>query len=104
MISTEIVDTVRGSPAARVPVELDYFITGHGWKQVGQGISNEQGRVETFGEPPAEGIYRLSFDVASRLADAFFPSISVVIDVRDSGAAYHLPLLLSAYGYSVYRA
>ena len=104
MISTEIVDTARGCPAARVPVDLDYFITGHGWKQVGQGISNAEGRIAAFGEPPAEGIYRLSFDVASHAADAFFPSISVVIDVRDAGVNYHLPLLLSAYGYSIYRA
>lgn len=104
MISTEIVDTVRGCPAVRIPVELDYFITGHGWKPMGQGISNDQGLVEAFGESPAPGIYRLSFDVASYAADAFFPSISVLFEVRDAGAGYHLPLLLSAYGYSTYRA
>ena len=104
MISTEIVDTVRGRPAARVPVELDYFITGHGWKQVGNGVSNDEGLVETFGEPAAAGIYRLSFDVASYAEDAFFPSITVLFEARDAEAAYHLPLLLNGHGYSTYRA
>ncbi len=104
MISTEIVDVVQGCPAARIPVDLDYFIMGHGWKQVGQGVSNDQGLIETFGESPAAGIYRLSFDVASYAPDALFPSISVVIEVRNADADYHLPLLLSGYSYTIYRA
>ena len=103
MITTYILDTARGTPAARVPVELDYFVTGHGWREVGHGITNTDGRVTEFGEPPAAGIYRLMFDIASYIPNAFFPSIAITFEVRDAAEKYHVPLLLSPFGYSTYR-
>ena len=103
MITTHVLDIARGAPASRVPVELDLFITGHGWREVGHGLTNPEGRVEDFGEPSAVGIYRLVFDVAAYMPNAFFPSISVTFDVRDAGERYHVPLLLSHFGYSTYR-
>jgi 5-hydroxyisourate hydrolase len=103
MISTHVLDTARGCPAGRVPVELDIFITGQGWREVGSGLTSNEGRILDFGEPAAVGVYRLMFDVASYLPDAFFPSIAITIDVRDAGDHYHIPLLLSPFGYSTYR-
>lgn len=103
MITTQVVDTARGIVAARIPVQLDYFVTGEGWREVGHGVTNSEGRITEFGEPPAAGIYRLMFDVASYYPDAFFPSIAVVIDVRDPANRYHVPLLINPYGYSTYR-
>jgi len=103
MITTHVLDTSRGCPASRVPIELDVFITGHGWREVGRGVSNDEGRVLGFGEPAAEGVYRLVFDVASYDPDVFFPSIAVTFEVRDQEAHYHLPLLLSRFGYTAYR-
>ncbi len=103
MISTHVLDTARGVPAARVSVELDLFITGHGWREVGHGITNAEGRVTEFGEPPAPGIYRLMFDVASYIPNAFFPSIAITFEVRDAAEKYHIPVLLSPFGYSTHR-
>src|SRR5207302_1123444 len=79
MISTHVLDTARGCPAGRIPVELDVFITGQGWREVGSGLTNDEGRILDFGEPAAVGVYRLMFDVASYLPEAFFPSISITI-------------------------
>ena len=103
MITTHILDLVRGCAAARVPVELDVFITGHGWREVGRGLTNEEGRVQGFGEPAAEGVYRLAYDVASYDPECFFPSISVTFEVQDPQAHFHMPLLLSRFGYTTYR-
>jgi 5-hydroxyisourate hydrolase len=103
MITTQVVDTARGVPAARVPVQLDYFLTGQGWREVGHGVTNTDGRVTEFGEQPAAGIYRLMFDVASYIPDAFFPSIAITFEVRDAAERYHIPLHLSPFGYSTHR-
>jgi 5-hydroxyisourate hydrolase len=103
MITTHVLDTARGAPASRIPVELDLFLTGHGWREVGHGLTNLEGRIEDFGEPPAVGIYRLVFDIAAYMPDAFFPSVSITFDVRDGDDRYHIPLLLSPFGYSTYR-
>jgi 5-hydroxyisourate hydrolase len=103
MISTHVLDIARGLPASRIPVELDVFITGHGWREVGRGVTNDEGRILGFGEPAAEGVYRLMFDVASYDPDVFFPSIAVTFEVRDPEEHFHMPLLLSRYGYTTYR-
>jgi len=103
MITTDVFDISRGVPAARVQVELDLFVTGQGWHEVGHGVTNDEGAVEDFGESPVAGIYRLMYDIAAYIPDACFPSISVTIDVRDPARRYHLPLALSRYGYSVHR-
>jgi 5-hydroxyisourate hydrolase len=103
MISTHIHDLTNGRPAGRLPVELDFLITGHGWREVGRGVTNEQGHIYEFGEPPAQGVYRLMFDVASYNPRSFFPSIAVTFEVADPQDHFHVPLLLSPYGYSVHR-
>jgi hydroxyisourate hydrolase len=103
MITTQVFDSALGQPAARVPVELDFFITGHGWRQIGQGLTSNDGRIADFGEPRTAGIYRLNYDVAAYAPEAFFPSISITIDVRDPAEPSHMVLLLSPYSYSTYR-
>ncbi len=103
MITTHVLDIARGCPAARVPVELDVFITGQGWHEVGRGLTNDDGRIADFAEPPAAGVYRLMFDVASYLPNAFFPSVAITFLISDSDENYHIPLLLSPFGYSTYR-
>lgn len=103
MITTQVFDNALGQPAARVPVELDFFISGHGWRQIGQGLTSNEGRIADFGESRATGIYRLVYDVAAHSPEAFFPSISITIEVRDPAEPCHMVLLLSPYGYSTYR-
>lgn len=103
MISTRVMDAAHGRPAVRVPVELDIFITGHGWHEVGRGITNNDGRIDTFGAPGAAGVYRMMFDVASYVPRAFFPSIAVTFEVTQAEEQHHVPLILSPFGYTVYR-
>ena len=103
MISTHVLDTVRGEPAARIPVELDFFISGHGWKEVGHGLTNEEGRIAEFGEPAAAGLYRLMFDIASYMPHCFFPSIAITFEVNHPTDHFHIPVLLSRFGYTAYR-
>ncbi len=59
------------------------------------------------GSTVVEGTYRLTFDTASyfraRSTQAFYPSVSVIFVVSDASQHYHVPLLLSSYGYSTYR-
>jgi 5-hydroxyisourate hydrolase len=103
MITTQVLDTSRGAPAPRIPIQLDFFITGKGWKEVGYGVTNFEGAVLDFAEPESEGLYRMMFDIASYMPHAFYPSIAITFEVRDPKDQYHLPLLLSPYGYSTYR-
>lgn len=108
-ISTHVLDTSRGQPAAGVLVTLEVE-TGEGnWKFVGRGATNADGRAELLpgGQRLAEGTYRLQFDTGAyfraRNTEAFYPHVTVVFVVRDPGQPYHIPLLLSPYGYSTYR-
>ena len=103
MITTQVFDSALGQPATGVPVELDFFIAGHGWRQMGQGLTSEEGRIADFGEARASGIYRLVYDAAANAPDAFFPSISITFEVRDAAEPCHVVLVLSPYGYSTYR-
>ena len=104
MISTQILDSSQGCPAARVPVELDLFITGHGWHEVGRGISNNDGRIDSFGVPAAAGVYRLMCDIAAYQPHAFFPSIAVTFEIRNPEEQHHLPVIFSPFGYSIFRS
>jgi len=103
MITTHVQDSNRGTPATRIPIELDLFEASKGWVEVGHGITNTEGDIEDFGEHPAPGIYRLMYDVASYQTDAFFPSIAVTFEVRDPHEPHHIELVLSPFGYSTHR-
>jgi hydroxyisourate hydrolase len=103
MISTHVLDITSGRPAGQISVELDFFITGHGWREVGRGVTTQEGRIDDFGEPSAPGVYRLMFDIASYMSDTLFPSLTITFEVRHPDQPYHLPLLLGPYGYSTYR-
>jgi 5-hydroxyisourate hydrolase len=106
-VSTHVLDTARGKPAAGVGVVMEAAGNG-GWTELARGVTDTDGRIADLlpAGPPAAGDYRLRFDTghyfrAGGLA-AFYPE--VVIHVRlNAGAKYHLPLLLSPFGYSTYR-
>lgn len=108
-ISTHILDTSAGRPAAGVTVRLTYR-QGGSWKLVSEAVTNEDGRVPVLlapDEPAAAGTYRLMFDVAdyfaTRQQDTFYAEIAIEFVMRDPSQHYHVPLLLSPYGYSTYR-
>ena len=107
-ITTHVLDTAQGKPAAGIPVWL-HRKTGDGWQQLGQAFTNRDGRISDL-LPAGElkpGRYRLTFDTSAYLSrsasQAFFPEIAIVFEIQDAGQHYHVPLLLSPYGYSTYR-
>ena len=108
-ITTHVLDTSLGNPAAGVPITLE-IARGDRWATLGAGITDDDGRLRTLlpdGEPVAVGTYRISFDTASYFAatdrQGFYPSVQIAFTVRAAGEHYHVPLLLNPYGYSTYR-
>lgn len=107
-ITTHVLDTSIGQPAASVPVTLDARDAAAGWRQLGCGATDADGRLRNLAPAPLPaGTYRLTFDTRayfeSRQAASFYPEIVIVFEVRDAAAKYHVPLLISPYGYSTYR-
>lgn len=107
-ITTHVLDTAQGKPAVGVPVLL-HVETAGGWLQVGRGMTDQDGRIRDLAAAAdvKPGRYRLTFDTAAYLAhfasQAFFPEVAIVFDIHDAGQHYHVPLLLSPFGYSTYR-
>jgi len=107
-ITTHVLDTSRGRPAAGIHVEL-HRKSGENWKPVGEGRTDANGRCDTLmGDGPAEaGTYRLIFHAAAYFqaqnTETFYSEIPVIFEVRDPKAHYHVPLLISPFGYSTYR-
>ena len=103
LITTQVLDTAKGEPAQRIPVELDFLITGQGWREVGHSVTSRDGRIPEFGETPATGVYRLMFDVAAYMPHCFFPSIIVMLEVQDPSEDHHIILQVSPFSYSITR-
>ena len=96
-LSTHVLDTARGEPAAGVNVRLERDGT-----TVVEAVTDADGRVRDLG-PVSAGRYRLVFDTGAYLGpDAFFPAVTVEFTVTGD-RHYHVPLLLSPFGYSTYR-
>lgn len=101
MITTHVLDTAQGKPASGIPVRLE-LREPQGWTPVGDGVTDADGRLRTLVKSPLRaGTYRLTFE--TRALSAFFPEVSITFEVADASAHYHLPLLLSPFGYSTYR-
>jgi 5-hydroxyisourate hydrolase len=107
-ITTHVLDTARGRPAAGMRVALEAK-AGDGWDAVGGGTTDADGRVPGLvaeGRLRA-GVHRLHFHTGDWFdaegVKGFYPLVTVVCVVEDPEAHYHVPLLLSPYGYSTYR-
>ena len=107
-LTTHILDINRGRPADGVTVIL-YWQEVSGWNEVARGITNNDGRIpdlikkDVLLEP---GTYKLRFETQAYFNQlslpTFYPYVEIVFDIT-SNEHYHVPLLLSAYGYSTYR-
>jgi 5-hydroxyisourate hydrolase len=107
-ISTHVLDTALGRPAAGVRVILEQ-LDDTGVVSIGVGETDADGRLRELvpaGQALEAGNYRLRFDTGGYFAatrrETFYPSVMVEFSVTSEGH-YHVPLLLSPYGYSTYR-
>jgi 5-hydroxyisourate hydrolase len=102
VITTHVLDTAQGKPAAGIGVKLEVRELA-GWTLAGVGKTDADGRLKTLLQPGSfrAGTWRLTFD--TRGMSAFFPEVSIVFEVTDGSGHYHVPLLLSPFGYSTYR-
>ncbi len=109
-ITTHILDLSSGRPARGVPVTLEFRTRKQAWKLLGKGKTDAHGRLKNLLPDRYRleaGTYRLHFDVAAyfraQRRESFFPEASVIFTVKNTRRHYHVPLLLSSYGYSTYR-
>ena len=108
-ITTHVLDVSAGRPAAGVPVILEIEKAGGAWKELSRGATDSDGRLRHLLAPGSlvKGKYRLTFETQAyfeaRKTAGLYPQVSVVFYVHDANERYHIPLLLSPYGYSTYR-
>jgi 5-hydroxyisourate hydrolase len=108
-ITTHVLDTARGRPAAGVAVTL-YRASDGGWILLGQSVTDTDGRCRNLlasGAPLSTGTYRLCFETGAWFraggVEAFHPEVIITFDVTGSSEHYHVPLLISPFGYTTYR-
>ena len=108
-ITTHVLDTARGRPAAGLVVLLEIEQAGS-WREIGRGVTDADGRVKTLlapGAPLSTGVHRLTFATGAYFVGqnvaAFYPEVKVVFTVTNPAQHHHVPLLLSPFGYSTYR-
>ena len=108
-ISTHVLDLARGVGGQGVPVTLSKKLPSGGWVLVARASTDGKGRVGAFASSHhmGTGIYKLHFDMSrypqTGTTTPFFPEIEVAFQVSDPGAHYHVPVVVSPYGYSTYR-
>lgn len=109
-ITTHVLDTARGRPAAGIPVTLELLDSAGGARELGRGATDTDGRARALLPPShalAAGRYRLTFELEEYFralgTRAFFPSVAVTFVVAEGAEHHHVPLLLSPFGYSTYR-
>lgn len=106
-ISSHVLDTAQGRPAQGVPVLLQRYAGD--WQTVGEFETDADGRVRDLlgGTAMSAGRYRVSFDTKTYFDQAgrpvFYPLVEVTFDAASASEHYHIPLLLSPFGYSTYR-
>jgi 5-hydroxyisourate hydrolase len=108
-ITTHVLDISRGQPAAGIAVHLEFFAANGEWRALGQGTTNSDGRALNLIEPATFiiGRYRLVFATADYFTaqniKSFYPQVTIEFLVTAADEHYHVPLLLSPFGYSTYR-
>jgi 5-hydroxyisourate hydrolase len=112
-LSTHVLDTSRGQPAAGMAVEV-HAVRGADRRHLASATTNAEGRTDApllSGDALEAGVYEITFHAADYLRRAgaalsdppFLGDIVVRVGIADPAGHYHVPLLLSPYGYSTYR-
>lgn len=109
-ISTHVLDIARGRPAGDVRVRLERRSPSGVWELVRSARTDADGRCGQLLHDDGDldtGVYRMVFDTASYFAgqnmEGLYPVVEVTFHVREGEAQFHIPLLLSANGYTTYR-
>ncbi len=106
-ISCHVLDTARGRPASGVSVSLAQLDSTGSWQLAASATTNTDGRVPRFGAATlAPGTYRVCFETAGYFSPdlaSFYPYVDVVFELGAANEHYHIPLLISPYGYTTYR-
>lgn len=109
-LTTHVLDTARGCPAAGLRIAL-YRLLGEQRELLAEAVTNRDGRTDAPILPPERfcpGVYELVFHAAEYFGASaeeprFLDQIPIRFGLSDAGAHYHVPLLLSPFGYSTYR-
>ena len=111
-ITTHVLDTALGRPAANLAIVLWSRQRDDGtgdWAEVARGVTNDDGRIADLMEPGSlkAGDYRMVFETGAYLEatgrEGFYPRVQIEFSIAAPDEHYHVPLLLSPYGYSTYR-
>lgn len=108
-LSSHILDVSKGAPASGVTIKLEkYNEQTKKWSFLDEKITDKNGRITDFLSSEKEnlGIYKLTYLTSDYFKrsnmESFYPFIEVVFQIKD-GDHYHVPITLSAFGYSTYR-
>ena len=112
-LTTHVLDTARGCPAAGLRIEL-FRLTGDTRVRLAEAVTNHDGRTDSPILPKgafSKGIYELVFHAGAYLdatgtppeSPRFLDEVPIRFGISDDAAHYHVPLLLSPFGYSTYR-
>ncbi len=108
-LSSHILDVSKGMPAAGVTIKLEKYIPATKmWSYADEKVTDQNGRVPNFLDNSASnnGIYKLTYYTKDYFqkngTESFYPWVEVVFEITN-GEHYHVPITLSAYGYSTYR-
>ena len=105
-ISTHILDLSSGKGGAGVSVQLEMKEKNE-WKKISSAMTDANGRVKVFegAKNAKKGLYRLTFELEKfyKTSPAFFPLVTINFQVTSDDEHYHVPLVLSPFGYSTYR-
>lgn len=108
-ITSHVLDTARGEPARSLRVRLERLEASGEWQLLAERVTDHDGRVlDLLAEGALEArTHRLIFATGEYLlrgaTSAFFPEVTVVFSITQPSEHYHVPLLLSPFGYSTYR-
>ena len=107
-LTTHVLDTSKGKPVCGVAIVL-YEQIAQEWFEISKGISNIEGRLMNLLQDNVElslGIYKLTFDTkhyySTQDIKTFYPSVEIIFEIKTT-EHYHIPLLISPFGYSTYR-
>lgn len=107
-ITTHILDTSEGKPAQGVKIKL-YCSENENWKSIAEGVTDKDGRIKDLlneNEKLQKGIYKMIFETGFYFSQkdmkSFYPYVEIVFEISDE-EHYHIPLLLSPFGYTTYR-